>query len=72
MWPFGKTPKRQMNEPETLSISPTDDLHTRVSKALRYGGLVNANRTGLVDSAVFLLGEYERIDAEADAQTEEG
>ena len=66
MWPFRNTPEPQEGTArDKITISPDDDLHTRVYKALRYSGFVNPKRLGTVDSVVFILREYERLDAEA-------
>ncbi len=71
MWLFGKTPENQKDTAlETISISPDDDLHTRVYKALRYSGFGNPNRLGTVDSVVFILQEYARLDAELAQQSQ--
>ncbi len=66
MWPFKpKQQKRPEETPREVRLSSSDCLHTRVEKAMRYAGMVNPNRLGLVDSVTFILGEYEKIDAQA-------
>ena len=66
MWPF-KTKQQQApgGKPRQVQLSSSDCLHDRVEKAMRYAGMVNPNRLGLVDSVTFILGEYEKIDAQA-------
>ena len=71
MWPFGKTPERQKDTADkVVTLRPEDGLHTRVEKSFRYAGFVNPNRIGAVDSVAFILGEYERLDAQKAQQRE--
>lgn len=61
MWPFNKKKKVEPKPPYTRLLE-TDTMHERLSKAAKYGGMVNANHSGLIDSMTFIMREYELLD----------
>jgi hypothetical protein len=65
MWPFNKKKKVEPKPPYTrpyTRLLETDTMHERLSKAAKYGGMVNANHSGLIDSMTFIMREYELLD----------
>jgi hypothetical protein len=61
MWPFNKK-VQPVVQPSMTQLLKTDTLHERLCKAAKYGGMVNANRMGLIDSMTFIMREYELLD----------